>query len=74
MRNLVCMECGDYLTLNANACACGWRKYPGVLTKQIDYRCAYMQDDGKPCHAPGRISRTCTANGAWYCADHWNCY
>jgi len=71
MSNFICMECGNALALNADACSCGWRKHAAIKFMQPDYRCAYSLNKQR-CKAEGTLSRSCTAKGAWYCSHHWN--
>lgn len=64
-----CPKCKDVLSIDARACACGWRK-DGKKEAGISLDCPW-NDHGYTCGERGSMSDGLNGAGPWYCATHY---
>jgi hypothetical protein len=66
-----CPECGDRISVDARACACGWRKNGAKRTPDgPDLTCPW-NDHGHICGQRGSMSDGMNGAGPWYCSEHY---
>lgn len=67
----LCPKCKDVLSIDARACACGWRK-SGAKPNDSgpDLFCPW-NDRGRTCGERGSMSDALNGAGPWYCSRHY---
>lgn len=60
-----CPKCGDVISIDARACACGWRR--GATVEKTSLHCAWNGG----CGLGGCVSEGMNGGGPWFCAKHW---
>jgi hypothetical protein len=65
-----CPECGDRISVDARACACGWRKNGAKRQEGPDHFCRW-NDHGHICGKRGSLSDSIGGGGPWYCSEHY---
>lgn len=65
-----CPSCGDRISVDARACACGWKR-PERQAQAVERTsgCAW-NEHGACCQHAGVLSSS-TQGGPWYCREHW---
>lgn len=73
MNASTCPDCGDRISADARACACGWTAGGGHGQPARDphrHRCAMTSSAGR-CTQPGTVSNSIGEDARYYCRWHW---